>query len=97
MEIPAINYTTDFETDDGGWLAEGFVRIQNQLPQTFRVSLISNGNETTVQTIELDETQSFSLPLNFDGDIDDAVLVVSGTTRFTRQPAIYRFRLVQTP
>ena len=97
MEIPAINYTTDFETDDGGWLAEGFVRIQNQLPQTFRVSLISNGGETTVQTIELDETQSFSLPLNFDGDIDDAVLVVSGTTRFTRQPAIYRFRLVQTP
>ncbi len=95
VAIPAINYTTDFETDDGGWLAEGFVNVQNQLPQTFRVSLISNGE--TVQTIELDDSQSFSLPLDFTGDLEDVVLVVSGTTRFTRQPAIYRFRLVPTP
>ena len=35
IRIDAINYFTDFEADDGGWLGEGFVRIQNVLPQSF--------------------------------------------------------------
>jgi hypothetical protein len=32
-----------------------------------------------------------SIPLQLDGDVTDAVLVVSGVTRFTTQEAAYRF------
>ena len=40
ISIPEIGYSSDFESDDGGWTAEGFVRIMNHLPQTYRLALI---------------------------------------------------------
>ena len=40
IEIPAINYFSDFESDNGGWEADGWVRIQNILPQTYKVILL---------------------------------------------------------
>lgn len=91
VRIPEIDYSADFEADNGGWEADGFARIQNSLPQTFRVSLIEDGREVTVQDITLSEDQTTSIPLDLGGDVDHAVLVVSGTTRFTTQEAGYRF------
>lgn len=90
IAIPAIGYSADFEEDDGGWEAAGFVRIQNELPQTFQVSLIREGSQTIVERIELSADQTLILPLELN---EDVVLIVSGTTRFTRQPAEYRFGL----
>lgn len=92
IRIPEINDSTDFETDDGGWQGDGFVRIQNKLPQLFRISLIQEGRQTTVQTIALEPGQAANLPLQFGSGTRDAVLVVSGVTRFTTQEANYRFR-----
>jgi bacillopeptidase F (M6 metalloprotease family) len=40
ISIEAVNTTTDFETDEGGWQPQGFVRVQNVLPQTFRLAWI---------------------------------------------------------
>ncbi len=91
IAIPEIGYFTDFEQDDGGWEAAGFVRIQNVLPQTYRLSLIRIGKITTVETLTLNADNSFELPLEFGGDLREVVLVISGTTRFTRQPTAYRF------
>jgi immune inhibitor A len=91
ISIPQINYSTDFEKEDGGWQGDGFVRIQNRLPQLFRVSLIEEGTTISVQYINLDANQSASIPLKFDGEMNDAVLVVSGVTRFTNQEAQYQF------
>jgi immune inhibitor A len=91
VSIPEIDYFTDFETDDDGWEADGFVRIQNRLPQTYRISLIEIGRNTVVETIDVAAGESIDLQL----DSGEVVLVVSGTTRFTRQPAEYRFRLTQ--
>ena len=88
VSIPAIGYATDFETDNGGWQAAGWVRIENKLPQTYRVTLIRMGAETTVIPVELSAEQNFSLPLNIAAG-EEVVLVVSGTTRFTRMPAFY--------
>jgi immune inhibitor A len=90
IEIPQINYKTDFETDNGGWQASGFVRLQNRLPQTFRVTLIKDSQPRSVQYLQVDANQTLSLPLNLTGDI---TLVVSGTTRFTRQPGNYTFSI----
>ena len=51
VSIPEIDYAADFESDDGGWQADGFVRIDNVLPQTFGLTLISVGNTTVVHAI----------------------------------------------
>jgi len=91
ITIPEIGYATDFEADEGGWEAAGFVRVQNVLPQSFRLTLITYGDQTTVQSVELNRDNSASIPLDFGEGVEEAVLVVSGTTRYTRQPAAYRF------
>jgi hypothetical protein len=93
IRIDAIDYFTDFESDDGGWEAAGFVRVQNILPQTFKVALIiESGRETTVELIELSDAQSADIPLSLSSG-DKAILVVTGTTRFTRELANYSIEI----
>ncbi len=94
VSVPAINYFTDFETDDGGWQPAGFARIQNILPQTFRLALILKGSQTTVQMIPLNPDQTAEIHLD-QGMLEDAILVVSGTTRFTRDVGDYRIIIEQ--
>ena len=91
ISLPEIGYFSDFEQDDGGWQAEGFVRIQNKLPQTFRLALITTGAGTRVEPIALSADNSAEIPLNLGAEVREAILVVTGTTRYTRRPAAYRF------
>jgi hypothetical protein len=93
VRVDATNYATDFETDDGGWVADGFVRVQNVLPQTFRLALIKQGATTTVEMIEVSEDQTAEIPISIGGDVDNVTLVVSGTTRFTRGVGSYTVRI----
>jgi hypothetical protein len=91
VKVDAINYQTDFETDDGGWQGAGFVHVENVLPQTYRLSLIVKGdNGTTVTPITVNADQTAEVPLSLKNG-DEATLIVTGTTRFTRQPAAYQF------
>ena len=91
ITIPEITYGTDFEADDGGWKADGFARVQNILPQTYGLALISVGDTITVQDINLNPDVTADIPFTIGNVVDNVVLVVSGTTRFTRQLAPYRF------
>jgi hypothetical protein len=91
VSIDSIGYFSDFETDDGGWQPDGFVRIQNSLPQTFRLALILKGKTTTVEIITLNPDQSADIPVHIGGDVTEAVLVVTGTTRYTRQLTSYQY------
>jgi hypothetical protein len=91
IAIPAIDYFTDFEEGDGGWVGAGFVRVSNILPQTFRLALITRGSPIIVEYLTLDENNSLEISLDISGDVDDVVLVVIGTTRYTRQLASYLF------
>ena len=93
VSIPEIEYATDFETDDGGWQAGGFVRIQNTLPQFFRLSLISIGQTTTVSSIVLSADNAANIPLTIGNGVREVILVVSGVTRFTRQKAVYQYSI----
>ncbi len=94
VSIPAIAYHTDFETDDGGWEGQGFVRIENILPQTFQVTLLirRGRNAWEIQPLALDADNSAAVSFALSGN-EEAVLAVSGTTRFTRQEAAYRFEI----
>jgi hypothetical protein len=93
IRVDAIGYTSDLETDDGGWVAQGFVRVENVLPQTFRLALIlQSGGETTVQMIEVNADQTADIPLNLQPG-ETATLVITGTTRFTREHANYAIEI----
>jgi immune inhibitor A len=89
ISIPAIDYFTDFESDDGGWEAAGFARIQNQLPQTFTLVLIYRGSDTRVEKLELPADQVIEIPVSIGGEVSEIILTVSGTTRFTREVGVY--------
>ena len=93
VRVDAVDYFTDFESDDGGWVAEGFVRVQNALPQTFRLALITEGATTTVEMIEINSDQTAEIPLSIGGNVDSVTLVVSGTTRFTREVGSYTIEI----
>lgn len=93
VSIPAVNYETGFESDDGGWAAAGFVRIQNSLPQTYRVTLIqTHSGDTTVTPMVLSDLSNGAMDLHLEKG-DRAVVVVSGTTPFTRQKATYNIEI----
>jgi hypothetical protein len=92
VRVDAIDYASDFEADDGGWVADGFARVQNTLPQTYRVSLTLKGDTTTVTTIALNADNTAEIPLSLQRG-DEAVLIVTGTTRFTSAPAAYQIEI----
>jgi hypothetical protein len=91
FSIPEIGYTTNFEADGAGWQADGWARIQNILSQSYSLALISVGETTSVQYITLAPNITADIPVTVGNGVDNVVMVVSGTTRFTRQLAPYRF------
>lgn len=93
ISIPEIDYSCDFETDICGWGSQGFVRVDNVLPQTFVVQLIrKSGGRTTVERLPLDASRQGSLSLNLESR-DTAILVVSGTAPFTTEKASFELEI----
>lgn len=91
IAVQALGYNSDLENDEGGWQGEGFVRVTNLLPQTFRVTLIKSGPaQTTVEEVELDANQRASVDVRIGGAVDEVIVLISGTTRFTTERADYR-------
>ena len=91
VSVEALNYKSDFEADEGGWVAEGFVRVQNDLPQTFRLALILSG-DSSVRMIPVNPDQTAEIPLSLKSG-ESAYLVITGTTRFTRETASYQIEI----
>jgi bacillopeptidase F (M6 metalloprotease family) len=92
VSVDAISYQSDFETDDGGWQASGFARIENVLPQTYGLNLIIRGDTTTVTRIPLNADQTASIPFSLKQG-EEVALIVTGTTRFTTHPAAYQIEI----
>lgn len=89
VTIDAIGYSEDFESGDGGWVSEGFARVENVLRQTFRLALVVERNgKITVQPVETAADQTVEIPLELQPG-DSATLIVAGVTRFTRNLASY--------
>jgi hypothetical protein len=95
LSIPEIGYVTDFESGLSGWQANGWVRIENVLPQSYGLALITKGDTTRVQYISPNPDVSANIPFTIGEGVDEVIFVVSGTTRFTRQLAPYRFSVSQ--
>jgi len=90
LEIEAIGYQSDLENDSGGWQAEGFVRIQNKLPQEYLMTLIKQGAELEIRPLSFDK--SLRLEVDLPGD-SNYYLIICGITRYTRIPAEFRMKV----
>lgn len=93
FSIQAVGYQSDLESDSGGWEPQGFVRVQNLLPQEYSVSLISEGRQTKVEHLILDENGQAQVTVSIDDEVEKVVLVVSGVTPFTRERALYQVEI----
>lgn len=91
IAIPELDYFDDAEGDEQ-WIAEGFIRTDNILPQRFLVQLIVLGPDVMVRRMELDEAQAGLLVVeNLGGEVEKAVLVVSGLAPVTTELASYEY------
>ncbi len=96
ISLPEIAYFTDFETDNGGWVPEGFVRIENKLPQIYRLALIHLGPVPRVEYLTISEGNQVDIPVSpGENGSNSTILVVTGATRFTRQKANYWIELTE--
>lgn len=93
LSIPEIGYFTNFEEGLSGWQADGWVRIENVMPQSYGLALISKGVSTRVQYITPNTDISVDIPFTVGNGVNEVILVVSGTNRFTRQLAPYRINV----
>ena len=87
ISIPELGFS-DGADSDGGWQAEGFLRIEKPLPQRFVVQLIERGGGSAVRRLELDAENRTEVAL--DGPV---IIVVAAVTDGTTQPAGYRWTL----
>ncbi|MFB0535521.1 MAG: hypothetical protein ACETWR_11120 [Anaerolineae bacterium] len=94
ISIPELGYHHDAESDDG-WIALGFIRTDNTLPQRYLVQLIEWGAETRVRRMQLDEAQRGQLVVEGLGnEVERAVLVVSALAPKTTELASYQYSIV---
>lgn len=94
IEIPEIGFRDDAESSVSGWKAEGFVRMDNQLPQKFIVQAIEFGAATRVVPIALDMQNRGTYQLPARGqNVNRVVIAISGSTPVTWEMADYQYRV----
>ncbi len=92
VSIPEIGYTADFEADSGGWIAEGWVWIDNVLPQQTWVQAVQQIGDT-VQIIRWQgpAAEGWTLPLS--PGVDQVVLAISPFAPLTTLPMPYTLNI----
>ena len=95
ISIPELGYIDDIETD-AGWLAEGFVRTENILPQWFMAQIIifDSQGQITVNRIPLDAHNHGQYTVRgFGQEVRTAILVISAQSPVTTIPASYTYAI----
>jgi immune inhibitor A len=97
LSIPELGYADDVEGGDGGWLAEGWLRVTEKVPQRFLVQVISLGSSPQVRKMVLDDENRGEVTLSDLGAaVDRAVLAISAMAPFTTEPATYSYETAPT-
>ncbi len=95
VAIPEIGYQADFETDDGGWQAEGWIRTDNVLTQRWLVQIIEQsrrGVEVRRMAIGPDGKGAIAIDgLRRSSKI--AVMVISAMAPVTTEVAPYQYTI----
>ncbi|TFG69950.1 MAG: hypothetical protein E4H27_06555 [Anaerolineales bacterium] len=87
----------DAETNQEDWIAEGFVRHANVLPQEWIIQLVTFGDETQVSRLLFLDGSSGEWTIPLGGQVRSAVLAISAVAPFTTEEAVYRYNLNQEP
>jgi len=85
----------DLEEADDSWIAEGFVRHANVLPQEWIVQLVTFCSETKVETLLIGEETYGEWAIPLSSDTDKAIIVVSALAPITTESAPYTFSLAE--
>lgn len=87
IRIPELGYVDDADAGDGGWQAQGFVRVGGILPQEWELRLVRNrSGQTTVERLTVDSDGVVQARL---APQEQGVLVILGTTPYTTERAAY--------
>lgn len=87
IRIPEIGFAEGAETADGGWQAQGFVRTSGILPQRWILRLIVfDGDGVQVVAPDVDSQGRAEMQV---AEGQRAILMVSGATPVTTEPASY--------
>ncbi len=95
VSVPEIGYVEDFEAGAEGWVSEGWLRMDNVLPQRFNVQLVqtANAEAPAVRLLSGADAPTGAWTVTVGGAYGDAVLVVSGLATVTTEPAAYTVTL----
>lgn len=89
IRVPELGFSDDAEAGAGGWQAEGFVRVDGDLPQLWELRLVRRaaGGGLSVAPLAVDAEGRASADLDPD---DTYALVVVGATPHTSERAGYK-------
>lgn len=88
VSIPEIGYTSDFEADDGGWEARGWVWTDNTLPQQVWVQAAQlRGSDAAISRWLAPTESDWSLPL--EPGVEQVMLAISPFAPLTTVPMPY--------
>ena len=92
LAIPELGYSDDVEGGDGGWQAEGWLRVTEKVPQQFVVQVITQGSSRRVERMALDGDNQGEVTISGLGaGVDRAVLAISAMAPYTTEPATYSY------
>ncbi len=83
----------DMESGEGEWIAEGFVRHANVLPQEWVVQLVMLGAEPRVTRLLMADGTSGEWEIPLSAEVERAVIVISALAPVTTELAPYTFTL----
>jgi len=83
----------DMESSTGDWIAEGFVRHANVLPQEWIVQLVALGEQPQVQHLLLADATDGEWVLPFTSRMDKAIIAISALAPVTTEAANYEYTL----
>ena len=90
VRLNAIGFSDGFENEGGRWITNGFVRVNDLLPQGFAVAaVIDDGEEKMVEYLTLDAGNQFDFSIGA-GEAENVTFVITGTTLFVTDEAGYK-------
>jgi len=95
VKLKVINFSDDFEVNDGKWIADGFVRIENTLSQIFGVSIIEKDRGANIKKFFFEKQAETSFIVKNSDDKMPEIVAISGLSRFTHIPALYEISILR--
>lgn len=96
ISVPEIGFVGQDAGDDG-WEADGFISIDNEVPQKYIVQVIKAGNGLEVTEMELDEDNRGEMVIRGLESLREAVVVVAALAPKTLQEAAYSLTIERVP